>query len=388
MIRKEEFNKRRTPDVYTRRNGKLEKLNEKKPTSELVERMDCIIDRLDKITGAVEKLVDNCNIEIHTDFDELNNKMSEKYNNKESDQAKAIDDYDKIMSFSSGGKLESALEDEFISCIIDAISKGNMDELSSKDLVNNKPKHSDDLDTSSLQLDNLLYEKDCISETMKRMCPPTSEDDSDLYRKIRLFLNEIWSNKTNDEAPKKTIFCILGETGSGKDSLVNYTLKKYNLDLKPVLSYTDRPIREGEQDGKEHVFLSKEEMDKFLYGNRREIAAYTKIGESGYRYCTITSIVDKSDIYIIDPNGLTEFRERTEGRYNIVSIYIDCPYTERRKRTEKRGDDVLIFEARVFNESEQFAEFRKEHGYDYIIDNGNLTTMDEAAERLLKIFKK
>lgn len=412
MIRKEEFSRRRTPDVYTRRNGKLEKLNEKKPTSELVERMDCIIDRLDKITGAVEKLVDNCNIEIHTDFDELNQKISEKYNNKESDKGEAIDDNDKNMSNSGDNKrldglfgtLDAALRVDYESLfdndylldlkrtLISALTKEHdkkiMDELSSKDSVNNKPKHSDDLDTSSLQLNNLLFEKDCISETMKRMCPPTSDDDSDLYRKIRLFLNEIWSNKTTDETPKKTIFCILGETGSGKDSLVNYTLKKYNLDLKPVLSYTDRPIREGEQDGKEHVFLSKEEMDKFLYGNRKEIAAYTKIGENGYRYCTITSIVDKSDIYIIDPNGLTEFKERTEGRYNIVSIYIDCPYTERRKRTEKRGDDVLIFEARVFNESEQFAEFREDHIYDYIIDNGDLTTMDEAAQRLVKIFKK
>lgn len=381
---KVEFRERRTPDVYTRRNGKLEKLNEKKPTSELVERMDCIIDRLDKITGAVEKLVDNCNIEIHTDFDELNYKMSEQYNNKESDQNKAIDDYNKIMSFSSGGKLESALEDEFISFIIDAISKCNMDELSSKDSVNNKPKHSDDLDTSSLQLDNLLYEKDFTSATIKRM----SGEVLDTTNVMKLFLDSIRSNKTNDEVPRKTIFCILGETGSGKDSLVNYTLKKYNLDLKPVLSYTDRPIRAGEQNGKEHIFLSKEEMTEFLSSNKKDIAAYTQIGETGYRYCAMTSVIDRSDIYIIDPNGLKEFKERTGDRYNIVSIYIDCPLEERRKRTEKRGDEAIKFESRVVAESGQFAKFREDHIYDYIIDNGDLTTMDEAAQRLVKIFKK
>lgn len=460
MIRKEEFSRRRTPDVYTRRNGKLEKLNEKKPTSELVERMDCIIDRLDKITGAVEKLVDNCNIEIDTDFDELNQKISEKYNNKESDQAKAIDDYNKNMSFSSGGKLESALEDEFMSFIIDAISKGNkesndncennskdknmnntadnkrldgmldaalkvdyesifsddylldlkrtlisaltkeqdkeiMEELSSKDSINNTAKHSDDLDTSSIQLDNLsylsminqitpLFEKDFTSATIKRM----SGDALDTTNVMKLFLDLVRSNKTNDEVQKKTIFCILGETGSGKDSLVNYTLKKYNLDLKPVLSYTDRPIRAGEQNGKEHIFLSKEEMTEFLSSNKKDIAAYTKIGESGYRYCAMTSVIDRSDIYIIDPNGLKEFKERTGDRYNIVSIYIDCPLKERIKRTEKRGDEAIKFESRVVAESEQFAKFREDHIYDYIIDNGDLTTMDEAAQRLVKIFKK
>lgn len=449
MIRKEEFSRRRTPDVYTRRNGKLEKLNEKKPNSELIERMDCVINRLDKITGAVEKLVDNCNIEIHTDFDELNQKVSEKYNNKEYDQNEAINDYNKIMSFSSGGKLEPALEDEFISFITDAISKGNeesnddcektdkdksttdnsertdwldgmldaalkvdyeslfnddylldlkrtlvsaltkdqdkkiMDEVSSKDSVNNKPNHSDDLDTSSLQLDNLLFEKDCTSATIKRM----SGEVLDTTNVMKLFLDLIRSNKTTDEVPKKTIFCILGESGSGKDTLVEYTLKEFKLKLKPVLSYTDRPMRDGEQNGKEHIFLSKDEMTEFLNSNKKDIAAYTQIGETGYRYCAMTSVIDRSDIYIIDPNGLKEFKERTGDRYNIVSIYIDCPLQERRKRAEKRGDDVAKFEARVAAESEQFAKFREEHGYDHVIDNGSMSTIYHSSMVLFDIFR-
>lgn len=449
MVRKEEFSRRRTPDVYTRRNGKLEKLNEKKPNSELIERMDCVINRLDKITGAVEKLVDNCNIEIHTDFDELNQKVSEKYSNKEYDQDEAINDYNKIMSFSSGGKLESALEDEFISFITDAISKSNkesnddcektdkdksttdnsertdwldgmldaalkvdyeslfnddylldlkrtlvsaltkdqdkeiMDELSSKDSVNNKPTHSDDLDTSSLQLDNLLFEKDCTSATIKRM----SGEVLDTTNVMKLFLDLIRSNKTTDEVPKKTIFCILGESGSGKDTLVEYTLKEFKLDLKPVLSYTDRPIRQGEQNGKEHVFLSKDEMTEFLNSNKKDIAAYTQIGETGYRYCAMTSVIDRSDIYIIDPNGLKEFKERTGDRYNIVSIYIDCPLKERRKRTEGRGDAASKFEARVAAESEQFAKFREEHGYDHVIDNGSMSTIYHSSMVLFDIFR-
>lgn len=449
MIRKEEFSRRRTPDVYTRRNGKLEKLNEKKPNSELIERMDCVINRLDKITGAVKKLVDNCNIEIHTDFDELNQKVSEKYNNKEYDQNEAINDYNKIMSFSSGGKLEPALEDEFISFITDAISKGNeesnddcektdkdksttdnsertdwldgmlgaalkvdyeslfnddylldlkrtlvsaltkdqdkeiMDELSSKDSVNNKPTHSDDLDTSSLQLDNLLFEKDCTSATIKRM----SGEVLDTTNVMKLFLDLIRSNKTTDEVPKKTIFCILGESGSGKDTLVEYTLKEFKLDLKPVLSYTDRPIRPGEQQGKEHIFLSKDKMTAFLDSYKKDIAAYTQIGENGYRYCATTTTIDKSDIYIIDPNGLKEFKERTDDRYNIVVIYIDCPLKERKKRTQKRGDEIIKFESRVAAESEQFSKFREEHGYDYIIDNGPISTMHKNSMVLLDIFR-
>lgn len=405
MIRKEEFSRRRTPDVYTRRNGKLEKLNEKKPNSELIERMDCVINRLDKITGAVEKLVDNCNIEIHTDFDELNQKVSEKYNNKESN-----DDYDKTDKDKSttdnsrridwlDGMLDAALKVDYESLfnddylldlkrtLVSALTKDQdteiMDELSSKDSVNNKPNHSDDLDTGSLQLDNLLFEKDCTSATIKRM----SGEVLDTTNVMKLFLDLIRSNKTTDEVPKKTIFCILGESGSGKDTLVEYTLKEFKLDLKPVLSYTDRPMREGEHNGKEHVFLSKEEMTEFLNSNKKDIAAYTQIGETGYRYCAMTSVIDRSDIYIIDPNGLKEFKERTGDRYNIVSIYIDCPLKERRKRTEGRSDAASKFEARVAAESGQFAKFREEHGYDHVIDNGSMSTIYRSAMTLADIFR-
>lgn len=405
MIRKEEFKKRRTPDVYTRRNGKLEKLNEKKPNSELIERMDCVINRLDKITGAVEKLVDNCNIEIHTDFDDLNQKVSEKYHNEESNDDCEKTDKDKSTTDNSertdwlDGMLDAALKVDYESLfnddylldlkrtLVSALTKDQdkkiMDELSSKDSVNNKPTHSDDLDTSSLQLDNLLFKKDCTSATIKRM----SGEVLDTTNVMKLFLDLIRSNKTTDEVPKKTIFCILGESGSGKDTLVEYTLKEFKLDLKPVLSYTDRPIRQGEQNGKEHVFLSKDEMTEFLKSNKKDIAAYTQIGETGYRYCAMTSVIDRSDIYIIDPNGLKEFKERTGDRYNIISIYIDCPLKERRKRAEKRGDGVAKFEARVAAESNQFAKFREEHGYDHVIDNGSMSTIYHSSMVLFDIFR-
>lgn len=405
MIRKEEFSRRRTPDVYTRRNGKLEKLNEKKPNSELIERMDCVINRLDKITGAVEKLVDNCNIEIHTDFDELNQKVSEKYNNRESNDDCEKTDKDKSTTDNSDrtdwldGVLDAALKVDYESLfnddylldlkrtLVSALTKDQdkeiMDELSSKDSVNNKPTHSDDLDTSSLQLDNLLFEKDCTSATIQRM----SGEVLDTTNVMKLFLDLIRSNKTTDEVPKKTIFCILGESGSGKDTLVEYTLKEFKLDLKPVLSYTDRPIRPGEQQGKEHIFLSKDKMTALLDSYKKDIAAYTKIGETGYRYCATTTTINKSDIYIIDPNGLKDLKERTSDRYNIVAIYIDCPLEERRKRAEKRGDAESKFEARVAAESNQFAKFREEHGYDHVIDNGSMSTIYKSSMALLDIFR-
>ena len=368
MIREEEFRGRRTPDVYTRRHGKLVKLNEKKPDSELVDRMDSIINKLDRITGAVEKLVDNCNIKIGTDFDELNQKSSNEEKHQSDEYVK--DDLFTILDLNNSHKSDDGCE------------KTDKDESTAANNV-----WLDDILYSAVKIPlgipdyKSLLEDDYLLDLKHTLISILNKEQD---KKI---MDELLPKESNDKKPKKTIFCILGESGSGKDTLVEYTLKEFKLDLKPVLSYTDRPIRQGEQNGKEHIFLSKDEMTEFLNSNKKDIAAYTQIGETGYRYCAMTSVIDRSDIYIIDPNGLKEFKERTGDRYNILSIYIDCPLEERRKRTDKRGDGVAKFEARVAAESEQFAKFREEHGYDHVIDNGSMSTIYRSAMTLADIFR-
>lgn len=409
---KVEFIKNRVPGINMY-NIDAEKLDEEKPNSELIDRMDCVINRLDRITEAVEKLVDTCNIEIHTDVDELNQKVSEKYHNEESNEAKhKSDEYvkddlftilDMMNSRKSDDNVEkkvdfkSFFDDEHLSNLKRIVMykldeeqcKKIMDESSSEDSIKFKPIHSYDLDdllynTVRLPLnmqdyESILYD-DYLSELRDTLLSSLNKE------KDKEILDELSRDLVNKK-PKKTIFCILGESGSGKDTLVEYTLKEFKLDLKPVLSYTDRPIRQGEQNGKEHIFLSKDEMTEFLKSNKKDIAAYTQIGETGYRYCAMTSVIDRSDIYIIDPNGLKEFKERTGDRYNIVSIYIDCPLKERRKRTEGRSDAASKFEARVAAESDQFAKFREEHGYDHVIDNGSMSTIYRSAVTLADIFR-
>ena len=187
----------------------------------------------------------------------------------------------------------------------------------------------------------------------------------------------------NDFKPKKTIFCIVGESGSGKDTLVEYTLKEFKLQLKPVVSYTDREKRESERYGIEHHFVSPDTMTELL--ENREIAAYTKIGD--VRYCTLLSDLEEADIYIINPNGLNELKNKYCDRFNFVTVYIDCPYTERRNRSENRSDFNSSFEKRALVESEQFSEFRESHGYDHVIDNGTISTVYKSAMALFDIFR-
>lgn len=199
----------------------------------------------------------------------------------------------------------------------------------------------------------------------------------------KTYFDRLCELDTSKFKPKKTIFCILGESGSGKDTLVKYTLDEFKLRLKTVVSYTDREKRENETYGIEHHFVSPDTMTELL--ENREIAAYTKIGD--FRYCTLISDLEESDIYIIDPNGLNGLKSKYGDRFNFVAIYIDCPYGERRKRSENRSDFNLSFENRALAESGQFSEFRKSHGYDHVVDNGYHSTIYKSAMTLFDIFR-
>lgn len=199
----------------------------------------------------------------------------------------------------------------------------------------------------------------------------------------KTYFDKLCNLNTDDFKPKKTIFCIVGESGSGKDTLVDYTLKEFGIPLKTVVSYTDREKRESERYGIEHHFVSPDTMTELL--ENREIAAYTKIGD--VRYCTLLSDLEEADIYIIDPNGLNNLTNKYGNRFNFVIVYIDCPYTERRNRSENRSDFNNSFEKRALAESGQFSEFRESHGYDHVIDNGAISTVYKSAMALFDIFR-
>ena len=46
------------------------------------------------------------------------------------------------------------------------------------------------------------------------------------------------------------IFCLMGKSSTGKDTIGKYLLK--TMDVKNIVLYTTRPIREGELDGREY----------------------------------------------------------------------------------------------------------------------------------------
>ena len=175
---------------------------------------------------------------------------------------------------------------------------------------------------------------------------------------------------------KKKLYCICGMTASGKDSLVNKLVDNYPDKLKTICSYTTRPMRDNETEGKEHYFISKVEFNQLMKSNPDNILAYTKIcseeNPDGYEYMALDNELETSNVYIIDPKGIKYLKEKYSDLYNIVVIYIHANYEQRRERAKSsRSDFEKEFEKRVESENKQFELFIKNKEFDYIVFNND-----------------
>lgn len=65
-----------------------------------------------------------------------------------------------------------------------------------------------------------------------------------------------------EEEGRNRIFCLIGKSASGKDTIYRKLLRDPQLPLKSVLSYTTRPMRSGEKEGKEYHFRTREQFEK------------------------------------------------------------------------------------------------------------------------------
>ena len=123
---------------------------------------------------------------------------------------------------------------------------------------------------------------------------------------------------------RKKIFCIVGESCSGKDSLVRKLIDYDKETFRTVKSYTNRPMRDGEKDGEEHYFLNDEDFEKKLCEEKSNIAAYTKISSKentqGYEYFATLDEVMNSSIYIIDPKGIEYLKEKLYEKMDIIVV--------------------------------------------------------------------
>ncbi len=135
------------------------------------------------------------------------------------------------------------------------------------------------------------------------------------------------------------IFFILGKSCSGKDTIFQEIKKNSELDLKTVVGYTTRPMRENEVDGEEYFFVSRDRLEELQNdGKVIEVRHYNTV-HGVWSYFTVDDgqiDLEKSDYLYI---GTLESYEQMRDYYGedvVVPIYIEVEQGERLKRAVLR----------------------------------------------------
>lgn len=121
------------------------------------------------------------------------------------------------------------------------------------------------------------------------------------------------------------IFCLMGKSASGKDTIYSRLLQHEELNLKHVVPYTTRPIRSGETDGETYFFCTEEEALRMEQeGKIIELRAYHTV-HGIWKYFTADDgqiRLNLADYLLI---GTLETYEKIRAYYgneNVCPVYV------------------------------------------------------------------
>lgn len=135
------------------------------------------------------------------------------------------------------------------------------------------------------------------------------------------------------------IYVLIGKSATGKDTLYRKLLEDIRINFIPIITYTTRPIRKGEQNGVEYFFKTKEEYKKTLKKNIIEERCYRTVYGDWYYYMVKDEQIDiNSDNKYILIGTLPTFLalKKYYGEENIIPLYIEVDDDIRLIRAIKR----------------------------------------------------
>lgn len=181
---------------------------------------------------------------------------------------------------------------------------------------------------------------------------------------------------------KGILIVVSGFSGSGKGTLMKELLTRYPDTYALSISATTRSPREGEVDGREYFFVSKDEFEKMIA--KDQLIEYAKYVENYYG--TPRDYVEKK---------LNEGRDvileiEIQGALNVKKMFPDTlllfvtpPSAEElKKRLVGRGTETMdVIESRMNRACE---EANGMENYDYLVVNDSL---DRCVEEMHDIIR-
>ena len=175
------------------------------------------------------------------------------------------------------------------------------------------------------------------------------------------------------------IFIISAPSGSGKSTLVN-EIRKMVPGLDFSVSYTTRPLRGSEQNGREYYFVPREEFEAMI----KKDAFLEHADVFGNYYGTARRFLDEAEVHKhdllldIDVQGAAQIKKKLP---QAVSVFILPPNREKLEwRLRNRGlDKEEVIQRRLATAKREIENYSK---YEYILVND---VLEESAETLKAI---
>ena len=175
---------------------------------------------------------------------------------------------------------------------------------------------------------------------------------------------------------------VSGFSGAGKGTLMKELLKRYD-NYALSISATTRAPREGETDGKEYFFVTKEQFEKMR--DERKLVEYAQYVNNYYgtpkEYVEQKMAEGKDVILEIEIQGALKVKKRFP---DALLLFVTPPSAEElRRRLVGRGTETLeVINARLVRGAEEAPGME---AYDYLLINDDLDRCVEEMHQLIQL---
>ena len=181
---------------------------------------------------------------------------------------------------------------------------------------------------------------------------------------------------------------LSGVSGAGKDTIKKELIKRME-DVISLPSYTSRSPREGEEEGVQYHFITKEEFEEKIKNN--EFYEYDEHHNNYYGTSRklMNEKIKSGKIIVkdIEVNGTENLVKILKNETNLVTIFLKVEKEELRKRLIERGDNLSEEEMELRLGRLEYEE-SKIKLYDYVIKNDDFEKTVKIIQAIIESEKK
>ena len=175
---------------------------------------------------------------------------------------------------------------------------------------------------------------------------------------------------TNTLQRRGLMFILSSPSGAGKTTISRMLLER-DPEIKLSVSATTRPMREGEVDGQDYHFVSREQFDQMVENSEFLEWATVFSNSYGTPKAQVKAGLREGQDYLfdIDWQGTQQLYQKMET--DVVRVFILPPSLEelQRRLTGRGTDSAEVIKARM---DRARAEISHWDGYDYVVVNDDV----------------